>query len=95
MERGDVPKSIQCCMNERGVSEAAAREVIKELIMDNWRVINGDRACSSSFEEYFKSVAINVPRTSLFFYHHGDGYSKSDEETRDHIISLLLQPFKI
>ncbi|XP_065002087.1 monoterpene synthase 8, chloroplastic-like [Musa acuminata AAA Group] len=42
LERGDVPKSVQCYMHERGLSEYAARDHIRRLIRRNWRAINGD-----------------------------------------------------
>ncbi|KAK7861221.1 myrcene synthase [Quercus suber] len=32
LRRGDIPKSIQCCMNETGAFEKDAREYIKSLI---------------------------------------------------------------
>ncbi|WOK91636.1 chloroplast terpene synthase [Canna indica] len=92
IERGDVPKSIQCCMHERNVSEAAARQHIKELIKENWRALNGHRAAATPFEEQFKSVAINIPRMAQFIYQHGDGYAEADGETKNQVMSLLIKP---
>nr|QOC69155.1 linalool synthase [Wurfbainia villosa]QOC69160.1 linalool synthase [Wurfbainia villosa] len=92
IERGDVPKSIQCCMHERGVSEAVAREQVKELIRGNWRCINGDRAAASSLEENLKKVAVDIARASQFFYQRGDGYGKADGETMNQLMSLLINP---
>nr|U5PZT6.1 RecName: Full=Monoterpene synthase 8, chloroplastic; Short=HcTPS8; AltName: Full=Alpha-bergamotene synthase; AltName: Full=Alpha-curcumene synthase; AltName: Full=Beta-bisabolene synthase; AltName: Full=Beta-farnesene synthase; AltName: Full=Beta-sesquiphellandrene synthase; AltName: Full=Cis-alpha-bisabolene synthase; AltName: Full=Linalool synthase; Flags: Precursor [Hedychium coronarium]AGY49283.1 chloroplast terpene synthase [Hedychium coronarium] len=92
IERGDVPKSIQCCMHERGVSEGVAREQVKELIRGNWRCMNGDRAAASSFEEMLKTVAVDIARASQFFYHNGDKYGKADGETMTQVMSLLINP---
>ncbi|WOK92035.1 chloroplast terpene synthase [Canna indica] len=92
IERGDVPKSIQCCMRERNVSEAAARQHIKALIKENWRALNGHRAAATPFEEQFKMVAINIPRMAQFIYQHGDGYGEADGETKNQIILLLIKP---
>ncbi|XP_042463214.1 terpene synthase 10-like isoform X1 [Zingiber officinale] len=92
IERGDVPKSIQCCMHERGVSEGVAREQVKELIRGNWRSMNGDRAAASSFEEMLKTVAMGIARASQFFYQNGDGYGKADGETMNQVMSLLINP---
>nr|QOC69157.1 linalool synthase [Wurfbainia longiligularis] len=92
IERGDVPKSIQCCMHERGVSEAVAREQVKELIRGNWKCMNGDRAAASSFEENLKKVALDIARASQFFYQRGDGYGKADGETMNQLMSLLINP---
>ncbi|XP_042457866.1 terpene synthase 10-like isoform X1 [Zingiber officinale] len=92
IERGDVPKSIQCCMHERGVSEGVAREQVKELIRGNWRCMNGDRAAATSFEEMLKTVAMGIARASQFFYQNGDGYGKADGETMNQVMSLLINP---
>ncbi|KAG6525442.1 hypothetical protein ZIOFF_015398 [Zingiber officinale] len=89
---GDVPKSIQCCMHERGVSEGVAREQVKELIRGNWRSMNGDRAAASSFEEMLKTVAMDIARASQFFYQNGDGYGKADGETMNQVMSVLINP---
>ena len=37
LKRGDVPKSIQCYMNETGASEEDAREYIRCLISATWK----------------------------------------------------------
>ncbi|XP_042378671.1 terpene synthase 10-like isoform X2 [Zingiber officinale] len=96
IERGDVPKSIQCCMHERGVSEAVARRQIKELIKANWRCINRDYdATTTSLEGHLKRVAINVARTFQFFYQHGDGYGEDHGETKNQLMSLLMNPIVV
>ncbi|CAL9050390.1 unnamed protein product [Musa banksii] len=60
LERGNVPKSIQCYMHESGLSESAARYHIRRLIRENWRAINGDRSFTSRLEENLKMMIINV-----------------------------------
>ncbi|XP_022897579.1 terpene synthase 10-like [Olea europaea var. sylvestris] len=40
MKRGDVPKTIQCYMNETGASEDEAREHIRSLIRETWKKMN-------------------------------------------------------
>ncbi|CAL9084311.1 unnamed protein product [Musa textilis] len=61
LERGDVPKSIECYIHETGVSEDAAREHIRGLIKENWRAINGDRSFTSRFEENLKNDGHQYP----------------------------------
>ncbi|XP_042446666.1 terpene synthase 10-like [Zingiber officinale] len=92
LARGDVQKAVQCCMHERKVPEAVAREHIKQVMEAKWRLLNGNRVATSSFEEYFQNVAINVPRAAQFFYGKGDGYAKSDGETQKQVMSLLIEP---
>lgn len=95
LARGDVQKAVQCCMHERKVPEAVAREHIMQLMEAEWRLLNGNRVATSSFEEYFQNVAINIPRAAQFFYGKGDGYAKSDGETKQQVISLLIEPVQL
>ena len=92
LERGDVPKSIQCYMHESGLSEYAARYHIRRLIRENWRAINGDRSFTSRFEENIKMMIINVPRMAQCMYQYGDGHGKPDQVIEDRIRSLIIEP---
>ena len=47
MKRGEVPKSIQCYMDETGATEEDAKEHIKYLIGETWKKINEDRVADS------------------------------------------------
>ncbi|KAG6471156.1 hypothetical protein ZIOFF_072257 [Zingiber officinale] len=96
LARGDVQKAVQCCMHERKVPEAVAREHIKQVMEAKWRVLNGNRVATSSFEEYFQNVAINLPRAGQFFYGKGDdGYTNSNGETQKQVMSLLIEPLQL
>ncbi|XP_020100323.1 terpene synthase 10-like [Ananas comosus] len=94
-QRGDVAKSINCCMHHEGITEAAARERIKELIYDCLKKLNGARRVDSTFNKNFADIAMNLPRTAHSFYIYGDGYGSSEGETKDMIISLLIEPVQI
>ncbi|XP_074579061.1 monoterpene synthase 7, chloroplastic-like [Curcuma longa] len=95
LERGDVAKCIQCYMHEKGVSEEVARSEIRELIKKHWRALNASLSWDSPFQEYFKNIVVNVPRTAYFFYQDGDGYGKPDGETKSQIISIVFEPIQI
>ncbi|KAG6525042.1 terpene synthase 10-like [Zingiber officinale] len=96
-EKSDDCSAIQyCLMQEKDVSEAEAREMIKEMIMANWRAMNGDRMnYTTLFEENFKICAINLDRTVQFFYRGIDRYSEADGEIKDSMTSLLLEPIEL
>ncbi|KAG6525043.1 terpene synthase 10-like [Zingiber officinale] len=96
-EKSDDCSAIQyCLMQEKDVSEAEAREMIKEMIMANWRAMNGDRMnYTTLFEENFKICAINLDRTVQFFYRGMDRYSEADGEIKDSVTSLLLEPIEL
>ncbi|KAH0635813.1 hypothetical protein KY289_035728 [Solanum tuberosum] len=51
MKRGDVPKSIQCYMNEKGGSEEDARKHINFMIKETWKMINNSGNCASPSSE--------------------------------------------
>ncbi|CAK9187059.1 unnamed protein product [Ilex paraguariensis] len=92
LARGDNPKSIQCYINETGASEAMAREYIKSLIDETWKTLNEDMLKRYPFSEPFLSAIPNTGRISQCFYQHGDGHGVPDTWTRDHLISLLVNP---
>ncbi|XP_072992139.1 terpene synthase 10-like [Typha latifolia] len=98
-ERGDVPKSVQCYMHEKGVTEAVAREHIKELISAYWKALNRDHlaaaASNSAFQESLSNIAINISRMGLCYYLNGDGYGDPDGETKDKVNTMLIKPIKM
>ncbi|KAL0921621.1 hypothetical protein M5K25_008711 [Dendrobium thyrsiflorum] len=95
LQRGDVPKSIQCYMNETKFSESVARDHIRHLIKKYWKLLNAEYISNFNLEDSFKRYALNLPRMSQCMYQHGDGYGKPICETRDRIISLLIKPIPL
>ncbi|KAK9993981.1 hypothetical protein SO802_023684 [Lithocarpus litseifolius] len=92
LKRGDVPKSIQCYMNETGASEKDAREYVKSLISTAWKKVNEERVASSPFCQTFIEIALNLARVSQVIYQYGDGFGVGERKTKDSILSLLIQP---
>jgi (-)-alpha-terpineol synthase len=95
LERGDVPKSVQCYMNETGASEKDAREYIRCLIMVTWKKMNEERATTSPFSQTFIEIAMNLARMGQCIYQYGDGHGIVDRETKDRILSLLIKPIPL
>ncbi|KAE8077315.1 hypothetical protein FH972_015887 [Carpinus fangiana] len=94
LERGDVPKSIQCYMNETGASEKYAREYIKSMISETWKKMNKG-VVSSPFSQTFIEIATNLARMAQCMYQHGDGHGVEDRETKDRVLSLLIHPIPL
>ncbi|KAF2293436.1 hypothetical protein GH714_001779 [Hevea brasiliensis] len=92
LKRGDVPKSIQCYMHETGASEAKARDHIRFLIGETWKKMNKERVADSPFSETFIGVAISLARMAQWMYQYGDGLGIENRETKDRVLSLLVQP---
>ncbi|PKU75265.1 terpene synthase 10 [Dendrobium catenatum] len=95
LQRGDVPKSIQCYMNETNVLEFVARDHIRQLIKKYWKLLNGEYFSNFNLEESFKRYALNLPRMTQCIYEYGDGYGKPDHETWDRILSSLIKPIPL
>ncbi|XP_043694237.1 probable terpene synthase 9 isoform X1 [Telopea speciosissima] len=91
MERGDVPKSIQCYMNEKGVPEGEAREHIEGLVRDSWKKLN-ECAQSCGLPRWVVDMALNMARTSQCIFHHGDGIGTPGGVTKDRVVSLFIEP---
>ncbi|XP_058088130.1 monoterepene synthase TPS1, chloropastic-like isoform X2 [Magnolia sinica] len=95
LARGDVPKSIQCYMHEVGVSEEIAREHIKGVISDLWKKMNQHRATLSALPKSFIAAAFDLPRMSTCAYLYGDGFGVPDRETKDIVMSLVVEPIRL
>ncbi|KAM7505543.1 hypothetical protein LguiB_004447 [Lonicera macranthoides] len=96
IKRGDNPKSIQCYMRETGASEEKAREHIHYLISDTWKKMNGDRVVEDSpFNQIFVQTALNMARMGQCMYQHGDGHGNEYVDTKDRVISLIIEPISL
>ncbi|KAJ1390600.1 Terpenoid cyclases/protein prenyltransferase alpha-alpha toroid [Sesbania bispinosa] len=91
---GDVSKSIQCYMNESGASEADSREHLKCMLHTTWKKLN-EEARNSPFSKSFIDIAVNLARVSMLFYRNGDGFTIQGDETKSHMLSLIVQPVPI
>ncbi|MFQ6662134.1 hypothetical protein Gotur_030047 [Gossypium turneri] len=95
LQRGDVPKSIQCYMNESEASEEESRDHIRKLIDATWKKMNEDQMAKSLFCRTFIEVAMNLARISLLMYQNGDGHAIEDKETKDRVLSLFVNPISL
>ncbi|CAA2939102.1 terpene synthase 10-like [Olea europaea subsp. europaea] len=92
MKRGDVPKTIQCYMNETGASEDEAREHIRSLIRETWKKMNQVQETICPFSKTFIEIAMNLARMAQYMYQYGDGHGIQNHETKDRILALLFEP---
>ncbi|KAB1205519.1 Myrcene synthase, chloroplastic [Morella rubra] len=91
IERGDVPKAIQCYMKETGAGEEEAREYIKSMIAETWKKMNEEVAASSPFSQTYIEIAMNLARMAQCMYQHGDGHGiQAHSQTKDRVLSLLI-----
>ena len=96
MERGDIPKSIQCYMHETCASEEDAREHMKYLIGEAWKKMNKARVEDGSLlSRAFIGVAENLARMAQCMYQYEDGHGAQGGETVDRVLSLLINPIPL
>lgn len=79
-------------MNDTGASEVDARKHIKYLIDETWKKLNNVAEDNSVFSQLFVEMAKNVSRTAQCMYQYGDGHTIEHQETKDRVVSLLIQP---
>nr|AFP23130.1 monoterpene synthases [Picrorhiza kurrooa] len=94
IKKGDVPKSIQCYMNENGRSEDEAREYIKCLIDESLKRMNKEILMESPVRDLVPA-AMNLARISQSFYQYGDGFGIPHRETKKNLVSLIVEPFQV
>nr|GME04121.1 terpene synthase 10-like [Ipomoea batatas] len=92
MKRGDVPKAVQCYMNEAKVSIDEARDFVDFQINETWKKMNKARVEDCPFSETFIEVAMNLARVSHCMYQHGDGHGTKNLETQTLIQATLFEP---
>ncbi|KAK1321032.1 hypothetical protein QJS10_CPA03g00941 [Acorus calamus] len=96
IEKGDIPKSIQCYMLEKGVTEEVAVEHIRGLVNETWRKINEECVAKSVFPREFIDACMNTARMSHSIYQYGDGFSSPDKhETTKQILFSLIKPIPL
>ncbi|KAF9600962.1 hypothetical protein IFM89_014668 [Coptis chinensis] len=78
LERGDVPKSIQCYMHETGVLEEVACEYIRHMIGNLWKKMNKDRLDDSFFSQTYIEAVVNLARMAQCMYRYRDGHGVPD-----------------
>ena len=94
MKRGDVPKAVQCYMNENNASEEKARKHVRSLIEETWKTMNKEMM-DSPFSIYFVEVCANVTRmTQLIYQKESDGFGMQHSLVNKNIRSLLFEPYE-
>ncbi|KAK1405401.1 Santalene synthase [Heracleum sosnowskyi] len=95
MARGDNLKAVQCYMNDTGASEEVARKYVENLVHETWKILNKDLLGNYPFGEAFLAANPDMARTGQTFYQYGDGHGNPQHWTKDHLKSLLVEPFTL
>ncbi|KAJ8549691.1 hypothetical protein K7X08_033398 [Anisodus acutangulus] len=92
LERGDVSSSVLCYMKKENVKEDVAREYIKNMVTETWKKMN--KHCFEQYSPSLRSLVkyiMNIARVTHFIYLNGDGFGVQDRETREQILSSLVE----
>nr|QBA83623.1 terpene synthase [Mentha x piperita] len=96
VKRGDVPKSVECYMNdEKNASEQEARAHVRSIIKNTWKTMNEEMMTStnSQFSKYFVEAAANLGRMSLCIYQDEcDGFGMQHSRVNKMLRGLLFDP---
>nr|AFL03421.1 1,8-cineole synthase [Lavandula x intermedia]AFL03422.1 1,8-cineole synthase [Lavandula latifolia] len=100
VERGDVPKAIQCYMNETNASEEEAREYVRRLIEKEWEKMNTETMWDDddddfTLSKYYCEVVANLARMAQFIYQDGlDGFGMKDSKVNKLLKELLFERYE-
>ncbi|KAK6149810.1 hypothetical protein DH2020_017335 [Rehmannia glutinosa] len=95
LERGDAPSSILCYMREANVSELEARDRIRNITNESWKKMNGLFIRSPHSQQQMIRYIVNIAKVANFIYQNGDGCGVQDRETRNQVLSCLIDPLPL
>ncbi|GER41896.1 monoterpene synthase-like protein [Striga asiatica] len=96
MKRGDVPKAIQCYMNESGASVDESQDYVRFLIHETWKEMNEEREPAiCAFQKEFVTAAVELGRMAQYVYQYGDSHGMHFPQMKESIMSSLFEPAKL
>ncbi|KAF5207272.1 Myrcene synthase protein, partial [Thalictrum thalictroides] len=96
LERGDNIKSIQCYMNDKGVTEEVAREYIRDLKDETWKKLNAVIWANSPLSKEFIEFCVHSARTGEAMYQYdSDAYGDPSNLSKSRVLSLLVDTIPV
>ncbi|XP_050230903.1 probable terpene synthase 8 [Mercurialis annua] len=92
--RGDCPSSVECYMNEFGVSQEIAYVEIKKMIANAWKDINEEYMNPSRVSTTVLNYYLNFARMANFVYKIRDAYTYS-VHLQVYVSKLFLEPLQV
>ncbi|XP_050234093.1 probable terpene synthase 8 [Mercurialis annua] len=93
-KRGDCPSSVECYMNEFGVSKETAYVEIKKMLANAWKDINEEYMNSSRVSTTVLDYFLNFARMANFVYKIRDAYTYSTH-LKFYVSKLFLEPLPV
>nr|QIQ56002.1 putative terpene synthase 11 [Eremophila drummondii] len=95
LQRGDAPSSILCYMKEANVEEGDARDYVRKTITCSWKKMNGLFISSPQSQQPIIRYILNIARVANFFYRNGDGFGVQGRDTRQQVLSCVIEPLPV
>ncbi|KAH6833097.1 hypothetical protein C2S53_002961 [Perilla frutescens var. hirtella] len=92
LKRGDVPKAVECHMNETGASREEAKQHVWTMLWETWKKMNEESFGNSPFSKDFMRSAADLGRQAQYMYQHGDGHGIRNREMEERILGLIFDP---
>ncbi|KAK4401820.1 (-)-alpha-terpineol synthase [Sesamum angolense] len=93
MKRGDVPKLVECYMNESGGSREEGIEYARIVMDETWKKMNEEAiATDSPFPQHVVRITFDVGRMAQHMYLQGDKRGTLSPQINDSIATSLFQP---
>ncbi|XP_042483500.1 (-)-germacrene D synthase-like isoform X2 [Macadamia integrifolia] len=94
-ERGHVYSSVECYMEQNGVSEKEVIDVLNKKVEDAWKDINQACMKPTAFPMPLLLRCVNLARITDVSYKYKDGYTLSHEVLKEFITSLFIDPINV
>lgn len=82
-------------MREMEASESEACDYVMKLIDTCWKKMNKYQVDDSTFDRSFVWMAYNLARTTHFMYQDGDAHGAPDNQSRNRMHSLIIEPVSL
>ncbi|CAH2053708.1 unnamed protein product [Thlaspi arvense] len=93
--RGEVANGVHCYMKQHGVSKEAAIEELTKMERENYKIMMEEFMTSKAVPRQILVRLVNIARVIDLYYKNGDGFGQPDQQFKDLLASLFLQPIPL
>ncbi|KAG4161851.1 hypothetical protein ERO13_D01G081501v2 [Gossypium hirsutum] len=92
--RHHCPSSVECYMNQHGLSKKLTLKDFEKILEDAWKDLNEECMRQTDGPRDLLLRILNFSRVTYLFYKHGHGYTKP-EYVKDDVRALFLDPIPV
>ncbi|XP_050371154.1 (-)-germacrene D synthase-like [Argentina anserina] len=95
-EREHIASSVECYMNQYGVTEEKAKIELMKQVSDAWKDINGEwLQPSASIPKPLLWFIVNLARSAEVLYKNVDVFTHSKTVLQGYLVSLYIEPLAV